>query len=404
MKQPILDDAFFAGLSTSALDVSMAETLPPICYTSPEFYAFEKDAIFYREWLCVGRAAWLKEPGDYFTTTHVDEHILVVKNREGVIKAFSPVCRHRAALVAEGQGNAKSFRCAYHHWTYGLDGNLLGAPAMDKTCDFDKSGEGLPEFKVELWLGFIFINFDPDAAPLAPRLEAVREALDRYDIPLADERERPSELRKEPWNWKVRFENSNDGYHANRLHAGPVHDCCPSSLAIFPELPADTAGYFRYNGTTHIDCSFNPTLKAVLPIFPRLTMEDRGRFLFLCIPPSLTIGARCDMVTYNIFHVDGLEQMSSQRGWLVAPGAKKDPLFEHKLSMNVGVSGEINAQDRYIDKLVQVGLKSRFAGRGRYSWQETSQRELNAWLVQRYQDGWARQHARNHDGKAGRDA
>jgi hypothetical protein len=96
------------------------------------------------------------------------------------------------------------------------------------------------------------------------------------------------------------------------------------------------------------------------------------------------------MVTYNIFHVDGLTEMSSQRGWLVAPGAKKDPLFEQRLAMNVAVSGEINAQDRDIDKLVQIGLQSRFAERGRYSWQEESQRELNCWLVRRYQDGWAR--------------
>jgi phenylpropionate dioxygenase-like ring-hydroxylating dioxygenase large terminal subunit len=390
MSGSVLTDAFFASLESSSLEVGAAETLPPACYTDATFYEFEKDAIFYREWLCVGREAWLKEPGDYFTTSHLEEPILVVRTRNRLLKAFSPVCRHRAALVAEGNGNARSFRCPYHHWTYSLDGRLLGAPAMDRTCDFAKDEIALPEFKLEVWLGFIFINFDPGAAPLAPRLAALTAALDHYDLPLADESGRPGEPRKEPWNWKVRFENSNDGYHANKLHAGPVHDCCPSECAIFPKLPADSAGYFRFNGTTHIDCSFNPTLRAVLPIFPGLTEQDRSRFLFFCIPPSLTIGARCDMVTYNIFHVQGVAAITSQRGWLVSPGAKADPLFEQRLAMNVAVSGEINAQDRHVNTLVQIGLRSRFASHGRYSWQEESQVVLKGWLVQRYRDGWAR--------------
>ena len=78
-------------------------------------------------------------------------------------------------LVAEGRGKAHSLVCPYHHWTYGLDGHLVNAPAMEKTCDFDKKSAGLPNFKVEVWEGFIFINFDPDAPPLAPRLTAVTE-------------------------------------------------------------------------------------------------------------------------------------------------------------------------------------------------------------------------------------
>jgi nitrite reductase/ring-hydroxylating ferredoxin subunit len=384
MREGVLSDEFFRSLESSVRDVDKAETLPPICYTSPEIYEFEKEAIFYREWLCVGREIWARKPGDYFTTSHVGEPIVIVRNGDGVLKAFSSVCRHRAALVAEGHGTKRSFQCPYHHWTYGLDGILLGAPAMDRACDFDRRKIRLHEFKLEIWLGFIFINFDPDAAPLAPRLAAVTKALENYDIATADERAEPSELRQEPWNWKVRYENSNDGYHANRLHAGPVHDCCPSSLSTFPELPADTAGYFRYNGTTHADCSFNPTLKAILPIFPRLDEEDRNRFIFLCVPPSLTFSARCDVMNFNIFHVDGPEQISSRRGYLVAPGAMKDPLFEEKLNLNITTSGTINMQDRYIDRLVQTGLRSKFAVRGRYSWQEESQRELNLWLVQRY--------------------
>jgi phenylpropionate dioxygenase-like ring-hydroxylating dioxygenase large terminal subunit len=388
MSPSLMTEEFFRSLDSSAADVNSSETLPPVCYTDPAFYEFEKQAIFFREWLVVGREAWVKNPGDYFTVSQVGEPLIITRNRDGVLKALSAVCQHRAMLVAEGHGNVPSFRCPYHHWTYSLDGNLVGAPEMDRACGFDKKNFRLPEVKLEVWLGFIFVNFDPDAPPLAPRLTALTAVLKNYGLDGNDERDKPADTRKEPWNWKVRYENSNDGYHANRLHGGPVHDCVPSALAHFPELPANTAGYFRYNGTTHEDCSFNPTLKATLPIFPDLTKEERNRFLFLCIPPTLTFNCSPDLININMFYIEGPTQMSSRRAWLVAPGASKQPLFEERLAMHVITNQAIGDQDRHVDALVQIGLQSKFAVRGRYSWQEKSQSELNKWLVRRYQAGW----------------
>jgi phenylpropionate dioxygenase-like ring-hydroxylating dioxygenase large terminal subunit len=370
--------------------VNAAETLPPLCYSDPLFYEFEKEAIFFHEWLCIGREAWAGNPGDYFTAFQVGEPIIVARSREGALKAMSAVCRHRAMLVAEGYGNVRTFVCPYHHWTYALDGRLVHAPEMDKARNFSQHNFRLPELKLEIWNGFVFVNFDPDAAPLAPRLASLTEALRNYHLTEADERSTPSEPRKEPWNWKVRYENSNDGYHANRLHGGPVHDCVPSALARFPELPPDTAGYFRYNGTTHQDCSFNPTLKATLPIFPDLTLEERNRFLFMCVPPTLTFNCSSDIVNFNLFSIDGPCEMSSRRGFLVARGAMRQPLFEERLNLIATTNMSIVEQDRHVDKLVQIGLQSKFAIRGRYSWQEESQRELNAWIVQRYRAAWAR--------------
>lgn len=390
MFAPFMTDEFFAGLESSTCDVNAAETLPPLCYSDPLFYEFEKEAIFFHEWLCVGREAWARNPGDYFTAFQVGEPIIVARSREGALKAMSAVCRHRAMLVAEGYGNVRTFVCPYHHWTYALDGRLVHAPEMDKARNFSQHNFRLPELKLEIWNGFVFVNFDPDAAPLAPRLASLTEALRNYHLTEADERSTPSEPRKEPWNWKVRYENSNDGYHANRLHGGPVHDCVPSALARFPELPPDTAGYFRYNGTTHQDCSFNPTLKATLPIFPDLTLEERNRFLFMCVPPTLTFNCSSDIVNFNLFSIDGPCEMSSRRGFLVARGAMRQPLFEERLNLIATTNMSIVEQDRHVDKLVQIGLQSKFAIRGRYSWQEESQRELNAWIVQRYRAAWAR--------------
>jgi phenylpropionate dioxygenase-like ring-hydroxylating dioxygenase large terminal subunit len=381
-----LTNSFFNGLSSSVLALEDAETLPPACYTDPAFYEFEKAALFDREWLCVGRVDWVKEPGDYFTTQIVGEPIVVARTRGGEIKALSSVCQHRAMIVAEGKGNTRGFVCPYHHWVYGLDGQLINAPAMEKTCNFDKKSVRLPAFKVEVWLGFIFLNFQQNAEPLAPRLEKVEAAIANYDLSSA---EGPSAVTGVfAWNWKVMFENNNDGYHARRLHAGPLHDFIPSELASFPEADAADAGFVRYNGTLHPDASFNPTQRAVLPVFTGLTEVDRGRMTFANVPPTLSLVLSSDVVIYLILRATGPESMEQDTGVLVRPGAMDDPAFEHRLEMIMTSATKIIPQDMHVDELVQVGLRSRFAIRGRYSWQEGAQAQFNSWLVTRYQAAW----------------
>lgn len=383
----LLTDQFFDSFASSIADTPDADTLPPACYTDEEFFRFERDAIFYREWLCVGREEWLEKPGDYFTTTHAGEPVIVARDREGGLNAMSAVCQHRAMLVAEGAGNVRAFVCPYHHWTYDLDGALIGAPAMNKTCNFDRARASLPGLRLETWHGFVFINFDPQAAPLTPRLAALEEVVANYDF-ASLRGPRPSAPTPYAWNWKVMFENNNDGYHANRLHAGPLHDFVPSSLASFPELPADTAGYYRLNGSLHADASFNATQKAVFPVFPRLTDAERHRLLFINLPPSLSLVIMSDMVLYLILDARGATSHALTMGTLLCPEAMSDPLYELKMKMNDEAVYEIVQQDLHVDLLVQQGLQSKFAPRGRYSWQEGAQRQFNLWLVERYWSEW----------------
>ncbi len=384
----LFTDIFFESLSSSAVEVDRAQMLPPACYTDSAFFEFEKEAIFAKEWLCVGRQEWVAKPGDFFTAMHMGEPIVIVRGRDDIVRAMSTVCQHRAMLVAEGRGNTRSFLCPYHHWAYGLDGKLISAPAMERACNWGPSKIKLPTFQVEIWLGFIFINFDLSAPALAPRLQKVTDILANYDLGAADSSPTAEEATF-PWNWKVMFENNNDGYHANRLHAGPVHDIAPSELCIFPQdLPENTAGYYRLNGTLHPDASFNPTLRALLPVFPKLTSEERQRLVFANVPPSLSLVIRSDLIAFIILHANSHDTITAKRGWLAAPGASSQPLFKERLAVNLATSAVIAAQDVHVDGLIPVGLRSRYAARGRYSWQEQAQREFNAWLVKRYKAAW----------------
>jgi phenylpropionate dioxygenase-like ring-hydroxylating dioxygenase large terminal subunit len=391
MSSAVLTDAFFKSLDSSIRSLDQAETLPPACYVDADFYEFEKEALFDHEWLCVGREDWVRAPGDYFTTQIVGEPIVVARARDGVVRAMSPVCQHRGMLVAEGRGSARGFLCPYHHWVYGLDGKLVNAPAMERTCGFEKKDVRLPGFKVETWLGFVFINFDPEAPPLAPRLTRVAEALSGYDLARAEPAQHTTG--QFAWNWKVMFENNNDGYHASKLHKGPLHDFVPSELAVFPPSDPADAGFLRFNGSLHPDASFNPTQRAVLPIFPGLTQEDRGRMTFANIPPTLSLVLTSDLVIYLILRPTGPETMEQDTGVLVAPGAHEAEGFDDRLGMIMASASKIIAQDMHVDALVQVGLRSRFAPRGRYSWQEGAQGQFNQWLVPRYRAAWARRKA-----------
>jgi phenylpropionate dioxygenase-like ring-hydroxylating dioxygenase large terminal subunit len=386
----VFTEEFLASFDASITDVTTACTLPPEIYTDDTFLSFERDAVFSREWLCVGLAGQVAEPGDYLTTTANGEPIIIARGKDAVVRAFSAVCRHRGMQIADDAGNCGTFTCPYHQWVYGLDGRLLGAPAMERTADFDKKQIGLPRLAVEVWQGFLFVNFDTDAPALGPTLRRYEPYLEHYDLEHAV---CPGTftLTDLPWNWKVMFENFNDGYHANRLHH-TIQDFCPSRLAAFP-VPWDDASnvIFRTNGYTHIDGGFNATTKALLPVFPQLTEEERWRSTFALVPPSLCMGTAPDQAFFFIVRPKTVDTIDVEIGYLLHPSALEHPMFEHLFKMSDAGVQVFVAQDRDATTKVQRGLHSRFAIRGRYSWQEESHVQFNRWLVQRYRRHWPSQ-------------
>ncbi len=400
----IFTDEFLASFDASTTDVATACTLPPEIYTDEAFLAFERRALFSREWLCVGLASQIPEPGDYVTTTANGEPIIVARGKDAAVRAFSAVCRHRGMQIADDAGNCRTFTCPYHQWVYALDGRLLGAPAMERTVGFDKQQIVLPTLAVEEWQGFLFVNFDTDAAPLGPTLLRYEPYLEHYEL---DRAVCPGTftLTDLPWNWKVMFENFNDGYHANRLHH-TIQDFCPSRLAAFP-VPWDDASnvIFRTNGYTHIDGGFNATTKALFPVFPQLTEEERWRSTFALVPPTLCMGTAPDQAFFFIVRPKTVATIDVEIGYLLHPSALEHPMFEHLFKMSDAGVQVFVAQDRDATTKVQRGLHSRFAIRGRYSWQEESHVQFNRWLVQRYRRHWpdhqpaegARGSLENHD-------
>jgi phenylpropionate dioxygenase-like ring-hydroxylating dioxygenase large terminal subunit len=382
----VLSRELLESFDASLKDVNEACLLPPVVYTSEEFHQFEKEAVYAKEWLCVGRADQVPEPGDYYAITIADEPLLVVRGADGEVRVLSAVCQHRGMVVAEGKGSCSKFTCPYHHWSYALDGRLLGAPAMERAVAFSKADYPLPSLKVELWQGFVFCSMDPDAAPLAPGLAELDPLLAHFQLDGATTIEGKT-LPDLPWNWKVMMENFNDPYHASRLH-DPLQTFAPSGMSDFFDWRDGMQHISRIQHFTQIDGSFNPTMKCLLPVFPQLTDEERMRGMFVLVPPTLALAIVPDEVAYFVIRPQGANAITIDIGYCFHPSALEVPLFDKLFEAAQAGVDNFNVQDVYANMMVQRGLRSRYGPRGRYSWQEGTLPQFSRWLVERYRRAW----------------
>jgi len=192
-------------------------------YNSAEYSATELERLWLRTWQIAGRGEEIPDPGDWKEHKIVDHSFLLVRGKDGVIRGFVNACRHRGNLLCSGKGNAPRFTCKYHNWTYGLDGQLLALahPDFDGTVEeftgLPKQELGLIPVPTECFAGFIFINPDREAKPLADFLGPAKDVLDAY--------------RMEEWvatginvreevacNWKVIMDAFGESYHIQGVH------------------------------------------------------------------------------------------------------------------------------------------------------------------------------------------
>src|SRR5438045_4691897 len=157
--------------------IECAQTLASRFYTDPAILEIERSQIFRSAWQMVGTLAHpcgdvngaqrtIGDPETFFTADVAGEPVVVVRDKQGTLRAFSNVCRHRAGPIAQGSGCKSVLRCGYHGWTYTLDGRLIGTPDVDGVEFFDRSAMGMVPLRLETWGQFIFVNLDLQDEPL----------------------------------------------------------------------------------------------------------------------------------------------------------------------------------------------------------------------------------------------
>ncbi len=211
------------------------ETLPSRLYTDPQVFVEEQDRIFARAWLFAGHQTQLPAPGDYFTCQAAGERLIVIRGRDGDLRAFYNLCRHRGHTLLTGGGNARRITCAYHAWTYDDTGALHAAPNMENVTGFDPDCHGLKPVRLELFHGLIFVNLDDGAPPFSAQAGAAEAEIAEAVPKLAD---RVFAHRTEATlntNWMVAVENFAECYHCQVVHKTFVQGVVrPESYRVIP--------------------------------------------------------------------------------------------------------------------------------------------------------------------------
>ena len=194
-------------------------TLPAEWYHQADIFERERQFVFAREWQFIGPSSALANPGDYIATEITGWRVFVIKDRDGELRGFHNLCRHRAGhFLDDGQGHCDVLRCKYHGWVYDTKGQLRATPAFGEANWFDKKDYPLKPIKVATWRGLVFVNLDLDSAPLEKWLGDLPSLTEPY--PMEDFTCLKEVQFDISCNWKTYTDNFVEGYHIPSIHAG----------------------------------------------------------------------------------------------------------------------------------------------------------------------------------------
>jgi choline monooxygenase len=375
MKPHMSIDALLQAVARNAeLPDELAEATPPQVYTSPEFLELELDEIFNHEWFCVGRTDEFANPGDYRTMTIGRDPVIVLRDREGVLRAMSNICRHRMAALLEGSGNLKGrISCPYHAWTYNLDGQLIGAAYMRD--NFDKKQVCLPQFQIEVWQGWVYVSLDANASPLAPRLKVLSDRIANYSLSGYTTLFRAEEI----WdtNWKILVQNFMEGYHLFVAHAKTIEPAMPTKLAnamhggeafgLYEQGRIPGQSYERQSDVTFDN--------------PLLTEDERNKAVLFAVYPCHVVSIVAERTFWLSVQPYGTDKVKVFWGADVAPGAAPEGAearAAYAAELKAGFS-RINDEDKPIIGGIVQNAKALAAAPGRLS-----PKERTVWYFQQY--------------------
>lgn len=375
MTKNSLPDNFFSDKEVANVRKSLKEAsvIPTFCYSDANYHEKEVEQVLLRSWLPAGRVDQLAAVGDYFTRNFFGESVVVVKGADNQIRALSNVCRHRATqIVDDGVGNKKLLTCPYHKWVYNLDGRLRGAPYMDQAEGFDRKDCNLPEFKLETWNGFIFINFNADASALAPQLEPLTEALAPFNM----ESLKTTTFKTLPcnWNWKASMENFTEAYHHIGIH--------PESVQPF--MPADGVDYEDSNNAYSL--FWMPTkdkqpMESALPDIPGLPDEYYYSKGVANVYPFLHLLIGSGIILWLDFDIQSVDQHDLVWHVLLPESTLELPDFEQRYAPWKERMNAVVSEDIYACTKASIGQRSRFYAPGRLSHMEKSVHQMHNWLL-----------------------
>jgi len=343
--------------------IECAHTLASRFYIDPAILEIEKEKIFRRTWQLVGTLSQpcgemngaqrtIADPETFFTAEVAGEPVVIVRDKEGTLRGFSNVCRHRAGPIAQGSGCKNVLRCGYHGWTYTLDGRLIGTPDVEDVEFFDRSTMGMVPLHLETWEQFIFVNFDLQAEPLSTVLGEIPKQARGFQFAGLRSVERRDYVLD--CNWKVYVDNYLEGYHIPIAHPGLMREI------DYAQYRTDT---FRYYSQQFAPIRAMKTEDVGERFYPPGTGLQEA--LYFWIFPNLMLNIYPDNVSTNLIVPISQEKTLTIFEWFFHDAASEKA--RARIQKAVAFSEEVQQEDIGLCESVQRGLRSATYDRGRYS-------------------------------------
>jgi choline monooxygenase len=321
-------------------------TLPWSWYADEAVLQREHERVFGHAWQYVGHTGQADGRGTYFAATAGRIPVVVTRSRDGELRAFANVCRHRGFAVADGAGKRETLQCRYHAWTYDLQGRLRTAPRSDREAGFDAEELSLLPLAVETWGPFVFVNPDAGAAPLREALGPVPALVARVlDVDELEFRFR-TDFAVEA-NWKIACENFLECYHCSVAHPG-----FSAAVDVSPDR-------YRLETDGLTSSQFGELRDGAAPFLAGGEVP-RSQFHFLW--PNTRINVFPGVVNLSIGPAlpDGTERTTGYLDYFFGP----DVTDEEKEEL-IAFDAQVGAEDRVLVESVQRGMRSGLVEHGR---------------------------------------
>jgi choline monooxygenase len=333
--------------SIEPMDLDNAHTLPAFMYTDKDFVEIDKQVLLTNSWQFIGHSSQLKRAGDRIVAEICGKPVLVVRTKQDEIKAFHNVCRHRAGPVATENGNSPLLSCKYHGWTYTLDGELMSAPEMQSTPNFELCQFHLPRVDLAIWQGLIFVNLGKEQSAdvcLETMLQGIAERILPIDLSVLEYSHRQEYIVQ--CNWKVYMDNYLEGYHLPIVHPGlnKLLDYRSYEISLHP--------WYSYQ--------FSPLEK----VESQNNFYGEGKAHYFCVFPNLMLNILPGRLQTNI--VEPIDENSCKIIFDYYYADLDSELTKNLIRQDQDFSDEIQSEDINICEAVQKGLMSGTYESGRF--------------------------------------
>ncbi|MCZ6560678.1 MAG: aromatic ring-hydroxylating dioxygenase subunit alpha [Gammaproteobacteria bacterium] len=334
-------------------------SLPAWTYQHAEFFELEKNSIFRRSWQVVCHVSDIPEPGDYFRFDFLDEPLVVLRDSQRAVRAFSNVCRHRAARLLDGEKDSMRgscsdglIRCPYHAWTYDLDGRLVSMPFEGTYEGFRKEDCRLPEIATDIWMGFIFVSLEPSTPKVSEIMAPYEDSLSPLRMGEMKALGRVA-LRPRAVNWKNIVDNYMDGLHISVAHTGLRGIAGRNYRLVAGEHVQHLRSQLQESGS--VGWSERMYLR-VLPERTDLPEERRRLWEYFLFWPNVAFDIYPDQVDFmQMLPISPGETLIREISYALPDESREMRLARY---LNWRINRKVNAEDRDLVERVHHGMGS----------------------------------------------